>query len=64
MERFLSLRTNQLNLNQYHYYSTTAEQFGQNHDYFELQKKFVDTYINQDFQIICRFNFSKKKYNE
>ncbi|CAF1310575.1 unnamed protein product [Rotaria sordida] len=31
------------------YYSSTKEQFGSNHDYFELQKKFVNKYINHRF---------------
>ncbi|CAF4952102.1 unnamed protein product, partial [Rotaria magnacalcarata] len=29
------------------YYSSTQEQFGNNHDDFQLQQKFVDTYISQ-----------------
>ncbi|CAF1605991.1 unnamed protein product [Rotaria magnacalcarata] len=29
------------------YYSSTQEQFGNNHDYFQLQQKFVDIYISQ-----------------
>ncbi|CAF4294018.1 unnamed protein product, partial [Rotaria magnacalcarata] len=28
------------------YYSSTQEQFENNHDYFQLQQKFVDTYIS------------------
>jgi hypothetical protein len=49
MDRFISLTIHQLNLDNRNYYPTSNEQFGQNHDYFHVQKQFVDTYINQYF---------------
>ncbi|CAF5081616.1 unnamed protein product, partial [Rotaria magnacalcarata] len=50
IDNFLSLTLYQLRHMQHpDYYSSTQEQFGNNHDYFQLQQKFVDTYISQRF---------------
>ncbi|CAF5092155.1 unnamed protein product, partial [Rotaria magnacalcarata] len=50
IDNFLSLTLYQLRHMQHpDYYSSTQEQFGSNHDYFQLQQKFVDTYISQRF---------------
>ncbi|CAF2142787.1 unnamed protein product [Rotaria magnacalcarata] len=47
---FLSLTLYQLRHMQHpDYDSSTQEQFGNNHDDFQLQQKFVDTYISQRF---------------
>ncbi|CAF3299454.1 unnamed protein product, partial [Rotaria socialis] len=47
---FLSLTLYQLRHMQHpDYYSSTQEQFENNHDYFQLQQKFVDAYISQRF---------------
>lgn len=44
LETFLSLPINQSN-----YYSISDVQFGSNNDFFQLQKKFVNIFINQNF---------------
>ncbi|CAF1257752.1 unnamed protein product [Rotaria sordida] len=49
MERFLSLPVNQSNINQPNYDSISDVQFGSNNDFFQLQKKFVNIFINQNF---------------
>ncbi|CAF1169610.1 unnamed protein product [Adineta steineri] len=49
MENFLSLPISQLNINKPNYYSLSHTQFGSNNDFFQLQKQFVDTFINQNF---------------
>ncbi|CAF0825424.1 unnamed protein product [Adineta steineri] len=49
MDNFLSLTFNEINANEANNYVSSPEQFGESNDYFQLQKKFVDTYLNQQF---------------
>jgi hypothetical protein len=49
MRNFLSLEIHKLKNYQGNYYSSNYHQFGQNNDYFQLQNKFFNIYVNQPF---------------